>query len=398
MLNWKTNRKILLGITGGIAAYKIPELVRLITKANCEVEIIMTEAAKKFVAPMTLATLSKRKVWTDDDFDHTIPHIRLSEWADVFVIAPCTANTAAKISLGIADNLLTSTVSASKCPVIVFPAMNERMYKNDAVQENLENIDNIRHGYYLIDPDIGQLACGTSGKGRMPEPREIMHEIFRGLCPVNDMYGKKVLVTAGPTHEYIDPVRFISNPSSGKMGLAMARAAWYRGADVKIIAGPVDLDTYGMEIEHVVSAEDMFKAVEDNLKWARYIVKAAAVGDFKAKDFRAQKIKREGREVINLKLIQNPDIAAAVGKLKRKSQTLIGFAAETDNVAENARAKLARKNLDYILANDVLAEGSGFQSDTNSLRLIPSDENEPEHVLSGLKEDIAFDVWSHILA
>ena len=396
MLNWQTDRKILLGITGGIAAYKIPQLVRLITKAKCQAEIIMTESAQNFAAPMTLGTLSGRKVWTDSDFGHTIPHIKLSQWAEVFVIAPCTANTLAKIAHGIADNLLTSAVIAASCPVLVFPAMNERMYSSPAVQENITVLK--RRGVFVAEPEAGALACGVSGKGRMPEPEEIMHEIFRALCSVHDMAGKHVLVTAGPTHEYIDPVRYISNPSSGKMGAAMARSAWYRGADVKIIAGPVDVDGYGLDVVRVVSAEDMLDAVRANLGWADYVVKAAAVGDYRAKEFSSSKIKREGKDSLTLELVQNPDIAAEVGRLKHDGQVLIGFAAETADVAEHAREKLARKNLDYILANDVLADGAGFGVDTNTLRLIPKDTAKPEQVFSGLKDDVAFDVWSHVLA
>ena len=396
MLNWQTERKILLGITGGIAAYKIPQLVRLITKAKCQAEIIMTASAQNFAAPMTLGTLSGRDVWTDSDFGRTIPHIKLSQWAEVFVIAPCTANTLAKIAHGIADNLLTSAVTAASCPVLVFPAMNDNMYSSPAVQENIAVLK--RRGIFVAEPQAGALACGDSGKGRMPEPNEIMHDIFRALCPVHDMAGKHVLVTAGPTHEYIDPVRYISNPSSGKMGAAMARSAWYRGADVKIIAGPVDVDGYGLDVVSVVSAQEMLEAVMANLDWADYVVKAAAVGDYKAKEFSGQKIKREGRDVISLELVQNPDIAAEAGRLKHSGQVLIGFAAETGNVIENAREKLARKNLDYVLANDVLADGAGFRVDTNTLRLIPRESAKPEQVFSGLKEDVAFDVWSHVVA
>ena len=354
----------------------------------------MTDSAQDFVTPMTLATLSGRKVWTDQDFGATIPHIKLAQWADVFVIAPCTANTLGKLAHGLADNLLTSAALASTCPVIVFPAMNEHMYSHPAVQENIAILK--RRGVFVAEPDEGELACGDSGKGRMPEPQEIMHEIFRSLC-VHDMQGKHVLVTAGPTHEYIDPVRYISNPSSGKMGVAMAREAWYRGADVKIIAGPVDIDGYGLSIEHIVTAQEMLEAVRENLSWADYIVKAAAVGDYRVKDYSAKKLKREGRDTITVELIQNPDIAAEVGKLKREGQVLIGFAAETDNVANNAREKLARKNLDYILANDVLAENSGFAVDTNTLRLIPRDSAKTEAVFSGLKKDVAFDVWSNVI-
>ena len=393
MNNWKHGRHVLLCITGGIAAYKIPALVRLIKKADCEVEIILTNSACNFVTPMTLATLSGKKVWRDDDFDHTIPHIKLTQWADVVVIAPCTANTLGKIAGGIADNLLTSAVIAASCPVLIFPAMNENMYENPATQKNLRVLS--ERGLQVIAPDEGDLACGVAGKGRMPEPEEIMNEILRALSPVKDMTGKKVLVTAGPTHEYIDPVRYISNPSTGKMGVAMARAAWYRGAEVKVIAGPVEVDSYGLEVVHVKSALEMLEAVKANLSWADYIVKAAAVGDYRAKEFHANKIKREGKDSITLELIQNPDIAAEVGKLKRDGQVLIGFAAETDNLLANAQEKLTRKNLDYILANDVSAKDSGFGVDTNTLKLIH--KSKPGKTFTGLKEDIAFEVWSDVI-
>ena len=395
MTSFNHGRKILLGITGGIAAYKIPELIRLIKKSGNESEIIITPSAEKFVTAMTLETLSGRKVFSDSNFDSSIPHIKLTEWAEVFVIAPCTANTLAKISHGIADNLLTSAAIAAKCPVVIFPAMNENMYDNPATQENISTLKS--HGVKVVEPSSGELACGVSGKGRMPEPREIMHEILRALC-VHDMAGKRVLVTAGPTHEYIDPVRYISNPSSGKMGVAMSRSAWYRGADVRLIAGPVDVDAYGMDLIRVTSAEDMLSAVRENISWADYVVKAAAVGDYRAKEISPQKIKRGGKDTLTLELVQNPDISAEAGRLKRPGQILIGFAAETNNVTENARAKLARKNLDYILANDVASENAGFRVDTNTLKLIPRDENKFVLTFSGLKDEIAFDIWSRIIA
>ncbi len=395
MNNWTSGRKILLGITGGIAAYKIPALVRLIKKSNCEVEIILTDFAKNFVAPMTLETLAGRRVYTNENFDFSIPHIKLNDWAEIFVIAPCTANTLAKIAHGIADNLLTSAAIAAHCPVLVFPAMNEHMFDNPATQENLKILS--ARGVHVVQPSEGDLACGVCGRGRMPEPNEIMFEIFRTLSPFHDLAGKKVLVTTGPTHEYLDPVRYISNPSTGKMGAAMARAAWYRGADVKIISGPVEINSYGFEVVHVKSACEMLDAVKKNLSWADYIVKAAAVGDYRAKNFSSQKIKREGRDELTIELAQNPDIAAEVGKLKRDNQILIGFAAETQSLNDNARGKLERKNLDFILANDVSAPGAGFASDTNTLKLIPRNLNKEEKIYSGLKEDIAYEVWSDVV-
>ena len=390
MTTFKHGRRILLGITGGIAAYKIPALVRLITKSGSECEIIMTRSAKNFAAPMTLETLSGRKVWDDDSFDGRIPHIKLTHWAEAFVIAPCTANTLAKIAHGLSDNLLTSAATASTCPILVCPAMNEAMYDSPATQSNINTLKS--RGVKVIEPSEGELACGDSGKGRMIEPHEIMHEIFRALC-VHDMAGKNVLVTAGPTHEYIDPVRYISNPSTGKMGVAMARSAWYRGANVRLIVGSVDVDGYGMEVVHVKSALDMMGAVTGSLAWADYVVKAAAVGDYRVKEASSHKLKREGKDTLTLELVQNPDIAAEVGRLKRPGQILVGFAAETDNVADNARAKIARKNLDFILANDA---ASSFGSDTNTITLIP--RGGEELTFSGNKEDIAFDIWSRLLA
>ncbi len=395
-IKWKHKRKILLGITGGIAAYKIPSLVRLIKKSECEIEIIMTESSSRFVAPMTLSTLSGHDVWRDKDFDSRIPHIKLTQWSEVLVIAPCTANTIAKLAHGIADNLLTSAFIAASCPVIVFPAMNENMYDNASTRENLRILS--ERGVHVAEPSTGALACGDSGKGRMPEPEEIMHEIFRSLCPVKDMAGKHVLVTAGPTHEYIDPVRYISNPSTGKMGASMARSAWYRGADVKIIAGPVEIDSYGLDVIHVKSADDMLNAVMSNLEWADYIVKAAAVGDYRAKEIHERKIKRGDKDTLMIELVQNPDIAAEIGRVKRDDQILIGFAAETDNIESNAKSKLERKNLDYILANDVLAENSGFASDMNTIRIFSRHESKPEKIISGLKNEIAYDIWSEVIA
>ncbi len=392
--------KILICITGGIAAYKIPALVRLIKKNNCECKIIMTSSAENFVSPMVLATLSENKIWHDkdllsEDYGSGIPHIKLSEWADLIVIAPCSANTLAKISNGIADNLLTSTVIAAKCPVLIFPAMNSNMYENYFTQKNLLNLKNA--GYKLIEPDSGELACGTSGKGRMPEPEIIMLEILRAL-EKNILSGKKILITAGPTLEYLDPVRFISNPSTGKMGIAMARAAWMKGAEIKLIAGPVDssLNFYGFDVIKIISARDMLQAVLNNLSWADYIVKAAAVGDYRAENISGKKIKRENKNNIQINLIQNPDIASEVGKLKRDDQILIGFAAETDELINNARKKLLSKNLNYILVNDVLEKNSGFGTDTNTLKLISRDENFPEQNFTGLKIDIASQIWNVI--
>ena len=382
-------------MTGGIAAYKTPELVRRLVKAGCEVEVILTRAAEKFVAPLALSTLSGRRAWREEDLlsdEHgfEIPHIRLADWAEVVVVAPCTANTAAVLAQGRADGLLGAALLATRAPVLVFPAMNVHMLEHSATQENLKILAG--RGVRVVEPAVGALACGEEGKGRLPEPEEIAEEVFRALTP-HAMEGLHVLVTAGPTREYLDPVRFISNPSTGRMGLAMAREAWRCGSEVRVVLGPVEAPCplYGLEVFPVVTALEMRNAVMDSLPWAQIIVKAAAVGDYRAKERAERKVKREGRDEISLELTQNPDIAAEVGRSKRPDQTLIGFAAETDDLLRNARAKMERKGLDAILVNDVLAPGSGFASETNTLRLIS--HNGEEASFSGLKEDVARAVW-----
>ncbi|MCR5346468.1 MAG: bifunctional phosphopantothenoylcysteine decarboxylase/phosphopantothenate--cysteine ligase CoaBC [Fretibacterium sp.] len=391
-------RRVLLCVTGGIAAYKTPELVRRLVKAGCEVEVILTRAAEKFVAPLALSTLSGRRVWREEDLlseEHgfEIPHIRLAEWAETVAVAPCTANTAAVLAQGRADGLTGAVFLAARVPVVIFPAMNTHMLEHPATQENLKTLAG--RGARIVEPAAGALACGEAGRGRMPEPEEIAEEIFRALTP-QDMEGLHVLVTAGPTREYLDPVRFISNPSTGRMGLAMARGAWRRGAEVRVVLGPVDppCSLYGFEVLPAVSALEMRDAVMSSLPWAQIIVKAAAVGDYRAKKRAERKVKREGREEVSIELVQNPDIAAEVGRAKRPDQILIGFAAETDDLLRNARSKLERKGLDAILVNDVLASGSGFASETNTLRLIGrSGEDES---FSGLKEDVARSVWDSL--
>ena len=406
-----SKKNILLCISGGIAAYKTPALVRILRKQDFDVEIILTEAAENFVSPLVLATLSGRRVWLESDFfseerGHEIPHIKLSRWADVILLAPCTANIVAKIAHGISDGLLTSALLAADLDttkILIFPAMNENMYDNLFTQKNLDLIrkranDNLK----IIEPEIGALACGVDGKGRMPDPENILLEIKRAL-EIQDMAGKNVLVTAGPTHEYLDPVRFISNPSTGKMGLAMARAAWFKGANVKMICGPVssDFNYYGFDdVIKIISAQEMLEAVLKNLEWADIIIKAAAVGDYRAENIAPQKLKRAGKNELELKLVQNPDIAFEVGKLKRPDQILIGFAAETENLIANAQEKLTRKNLDYILVNDVTAENSGFASDTNTIKIISRNENfkDDENTFTGLKEDVATGVLAFILS
>lgn len=395
MIGWKRARRILLCVTGGIAAYKTPELVSRLGGLDCEVEILMTRAAERLVSPLALSTLSGRRVWRQDDFlscerGFEIPHIRLADWAEVVLVAPCTANTASDLAHGRGESLISSALLAVKVPVLLFPAMNVHMFEHPATQQNLRVLS--ERGVRVVAPAFGALACGYEGKGRLPETDLILEELFRALAPKRDMEGVRLLVTAGPTREYLDPVRYLSNPSTGRMGIAMARTAWYRGAEVKLVLGPVEETgtLHGLEVRRVVSALEMYDAVMEELDWASCVVKAAAVGDYRARDRSDRKIKREGRETVSVELEQNPDIAAEVGRRKRPGQVLIGFAAETDDLLENARAKMERKGLDLIVANDVLAPGCGFGTDTNTVRVLSRDG---ERVLSGSKEEVADGIW-----
>lgn len=395
MIGWKRARRILLCVTGGIAAYKIPDLVSRLRKLECEVEILMTRAAERLVSPLVLSTLSGRRVWLQEDFlscerGHEIPHIRLTDWAEVIVVAPCTANTASDLAQGKGESLVAAALLAAKVPVLLFPAMNVHMFEHPATRHNLSVL--AERGVRIVDPEFGSLACGYEGKGRLPETGLILEEVFRALSPARNLNAVRLLVTAGPTREYLDPVRYISNPSTGKMGLAMARTAWYRGAEVRVILGPVEAPgvLHGLDVRRVVSAEEMYGAVLEDLDWATCVVKAAAVGDYRAKDRAGHKVKREGRETLSIELVQNPDIAAEVGRRKRPDQTLIGFAAETDDLLKNARAKMERKGLDLILANDVSAVGCGFGTDTNTVRVLSRDA---ETIFSGSKEEVADSVW-----
>ncbi len=386
---------MLFGISGGISAYKAPQIVRALRSYNCEVEIILTEAAEKFVAPLVLSTLAERKVWRQSDFLNPeegwkIPHIKLADWAEVAVVAPATANVLRRAALGEAETLLGAALLATRAPVLIFPAMNVHMWEHEATQEHVGRLREL--GYFVFEPEEGELACGYEGKGRLPSVDVILEETWRSLCPKKDLKGKHVLVTAGPTWEFIDPVRFLSNPSSGKMGYAMARTAWYRGAEVVLVSGPVGLpQPHWAHLVSATSAEEMGRAVMEHLSWADVIVKAAAVSDFRAEERKSQKIKRQGRDKLDLQLVQNPDIAAAVGLNKRQDQLLIGFAAESEDLLENARSKMARKGLDMIVVNDITAPGAGFASDTNVVKVL-----DPKGViaeLKGSKEAVADAIW-----
>lgn len=395
MLEWKSNRRILIGISGGISAYKIPEIVRAIRKGGNDVEVIMTKAATSFVTPLTLSTLTGRRTWLEEDFlsdeqGWKIPHISLADWAQAFLVAPATANVLRRAALGEANTLLGATMIATRAPVIIFPAMNVHMWEHPATQRHVSMARDM--GYIVIPPEEGELACGYEGKGRLPENEVILEVLWNTLSPKKDLAGKKILVTAGPTREFMDPVRFISNPSSGKMGYAVAKTAWYRGAEVTLIKGPTCIKPpYGVKVVNVTTAEEMYRAVMDECEKADIIVKSAAVGDYKFATVFEQKIKREGKGSLQVTLEENPDIAAEVGRRKRDGQILIGFAAESHELLENAASKLKKKNMDMIVANDITAKGSGFESDTNSVTVIC--KNGRMVKLAGTKEDVAWGLW-----
>jgi len=367
---WTSDKKILLGISGGIAAYKTPELVRAWMKAGAEVEIIMTEMAARLVSPLSLSTLSKRRAWRDDDLRSDeqgwkIPHITLSGWADVLVVAPCTANALRMAASGDSSTLLGAAMLACPAPQIFFPAMNSNMWANGATKANARVLE--ERGHRVIDPDSGPLACGYEGKGRLPSVEAILDETWRSLRTDLDYDGVKVLVTAGPTHEYIDPVRFISNPSTGKMGYAIASEAMYRGADVTLVSGPTSLRApSGVRVVNVTSASEMYDACMAEARDSGVIIKAAAVGDYRPAEYSTQKIKR-GAQTATLELAQNADIAGTLGGMKLPGQLLIGFAAETEGIEAHAAEKIAKKRLDMAVTNDVTEEGAGFSSDTNKV-------------------------------
>jgi len=362
-------KKIVLGITGGIAAYKAAELTRALIKEGAQVRVIMTKNATEFISPLTLQTLSNNIVYTEiysppEQYD--MAHIALAEFADAFVIAPATGNIIGKIASGIADDLLSTTIMAAVKPTLICPAMNDKMLANPIVQENINKLKNYK--YIIMESGVGELACKTKGAGRLPEISEIVEEIERLLTPQN-LAGEKILITAGPTEEPLDPVRFITNLSSGKMGYALAKVARRHGAQVTLITGPTNLSLPSVEnIIKVRTAQEMHKAVIDNYKKSTVIIKAAAVADYRPKIFVKEKIKKDNKPRA-IELERNPDIIAEIGQNK-KNIVLVGFAMETKNLLANAREKLKKKNMDLIVANSLREEGAGFQTDTNKITII----------------------------
>ncbi|MBP3038330.1 bifunctional phosphopantothenoylcysteine decarboxylase/phosphopantothenate--cysteine ligase CoaBC [Bacillaceae bacterium Marseille-Q3522] len=367
-------KKILLGVSGGIAVYKACALTSKLTQAGAEVKVIMSEAAVKFVPPLTFQALSRNEVYIDtfDEKDsRVIAHIDLADWSDAIIVAPATANTIGKLANGIADNMLTTTLLAATSPVWIAPAMNVHMYGHPAVQKNMQTLKSF--GYRFIEPGVGYLACGYTGKGRMEEPENILYTLeqaFKNEEPV--LKGMHVLVTAGPTQEKIDPVRYITNHSSGKMGYAIAKQALLKGADVTLISGPVAMEApAGAEIIKVVSAEEMYQAAVSRFAQADIVIKTAAVADYKPKKSYENKMKKQsGPE--SLELERTKDILLELGK-RKTSQILVGFAAETDQLETYAREKLEKKNLDLLVANNIKENGAGFGSDTNIVTLFRKD-------------------------
>lgn len=388
-----TGRHVVMGVTGGIAAYKACEVVSRLKKLGADVDVIMTENAAKLVAPLTFETLSARPV-SVDTFARTaswdVRHISLGQKADVMLVAPATANLMAKLACGIADDMLTTTLLATKAPIVLAPAMNTGMWTAEATQQNLRTL--LARGVRTVGPDSGRLACGDSGAGRMSEPEAIVEAVCGLLCHRRDMEGLRVLVTAGPTVERIDPVRYLTNDSSGKMGYALAEAARDRGARVTLLSGPVHIaPPQGVETVPVISTQSLYDAMLERCGEQDIIVQAAAPADYRVERPAAQKLKKRAGEPLVLTLVENPDIAKAVGKRKRPGQVLVGFAAETQDLLANAKRKLAGKNLDLIVANDVTAEGAGFGTDTNLVTLITREGETALPLMS--KREVAGRIW-----
>ena len=365
-------KKIVLGVTGGIAVYKAVDLVSRLRKQGCEVRVVMTEHAQQFVTPLTFKEISGNQVavsmWSSNQ-EFNVEHIALANWADAFVVAPATANIIAKMAYGLADDLLSTTLLAAQAPIVVCSAMNTGMYENAATQENIAKLKS--RGVTVMPPGVGKLACGTSGAGRLPEPQEIVEFLNAFFAKrEGDLRGLKVLVTAAGTREPIDPVRFVGNRSSGKMGYAVAQMAAERGADVLLISGPSALSIpANVKAIKVETTNEMLEACLEAYDKVDIVIKAAAVADYRPRDVAEQKIKKKTDDALTVVMDKNPDILKTLGA-KKTHQVLVGFAAETQNLLENARDKVVKKNLDMIVANDVTAAGAGFNADTNIVKFL----------------------------
>ncbi len=384
-------KNIVIGVTGGIAIYKTLDLISRLKKLDFEIDVIMTSHAQAFVKPLAFQSITGRPV-SKDMFDEVvnwdIEHIELAKKADVFCIIPATANVIGKIAGGIADDMLTTTVMATEAPVLIAPAMNTKMFENPIVQENITKLRNL--GMQIVEPSCGRLACGDIGLGKLADVETLLEQILKVSDRQAIPIGRKVYITPGPTPERIDPVRYISNNSSGKMGYSLAKMAEHYGAEVRLVSGTVNLsEPYGVSVEHVETSEEMFQAVMKSAEWADIIIKAAAVLDYKPKNFVEQKIKKSNEDLV-IGFDRTKDILFELGKIK-KNQLLVGFAAETNHVLENAREKLIKKNADLIVANDVSNPAIGFKSDMNEVYLVTR-EAEPVKIDCTTKDEIAKEI------
>lgn len=394
MLKGKT---VLLGVCGGIAAYKTASLASMLVKQKADVHVIMTEHAVNFINPITFETLTGNKCIVDTfdrNFQHNVEHVSLGKRADVLLVAPATANVIGKMAAGIADDMLTTTFLACRCPVLIAPAMNTAMYQNPIVQDNLKKLAG--YGCRVIEAASGWLACGDTGAGKMPEPEVLYSHIEKEIACPKDMQGLNVLVTAGPTRESLDPVRYITNHSSGKMGYALAKAAMLRGAKVTLVSGPVSLTPpLSVKVIPIVSAQDMYQAVTENFPQQDIVIKAAAVADYRPAVVSSEKVKKKEEQFL-LPMERTRDILQYLGEHKRKDQYLCGFSMETEHMIGNSRVKLEKKHLDMIVANNLKEAGAGFQADTNVVTLITQEEEVPLGLMS--KEEAAHSILDKILS
>jgi len=370
-----TGKTIVLGVTGSIAAYKTANLASMLVKMGADVNVIMTENATKFITPMTFETLTDNKCIVDTfdrNFSFDVKHVSLAKKAHLFMVAPCTANVIGKVAAGICDDMLTTTIMATKAPVVFAPAMNTGMWENAILQENIEKLR--QHGYHFVEPAVGRLACGDVGSGKMPAEDVLLEQILLHVAKEKDLAGKRMLITAGPTQEAIDPVRYITNHSSGKMGYALAKMAVLRGAEVTLVSGPVSLRPFaGVSVVGVKSAQQMFDAVTTRSDCQDIIIMCSAVADYTPANYSAQKVKKHDGDM-TIALTRTPDILGYLGQHKPEGQLLVGFSMETENLIENSRAKLTKKHADLICANSIVGDKTGFAVDTNKVTLIAPTE------------------------
>ena len=381
-------KRIILGVSGSIAAYKIANLASALVKLHADVHVVMTKNATNFIHPITFETLTGNKCLVDTfdrNFEYSVEHVELAKSADVLMVAPATANVIGKMAHGLADDMLTTTILACQCPKIVAPAMNTRMFRNSIVQDNIKLLK--CYGIEVIDPASGYLACGDTGEGKMPEPEILLQYILKALVVKKDLEGVNVLVSAGPTREAIDPVRYITNHSTGKMGYAVARAAAMRGAHVTLVSGPTEIDPPPfVEVVDVVSAEEMFKAITSRASKQDIIIKTAAVADYRPAVVATEKVKKKDGDM-SIHLERTKDILAYLGEHKREGQFLCGFSMETENMLENSITKLVKKNLDMVIANNLKVEGAGFGTNTNVVTVITRKGGEQLPLMS--KDEVA---------